>query len=402
MNQITPPYKLLSSVTERAALLVYAIDDDEVDLLQLKRKLKQISDLSVEFMGFDSPESALATMSVRPPDVVFLDYYLDTELGSGILRGLREAGYECPIIMLTGQEDARIAAELMRGGASDYLCKNDLTPIVLRIAIESALAKRESELRRSLLQEQVLEVQKMESLATFAAAIGDEFKYLVNAVLGQLQLTRTAEDDEQANAHFNSAEDSCRQLLQRVQRLCELRMRPALFPERLNLTEVLSRSYILLLYSLPRGLQLEMRLPREPLFVQATEHGIRQIMMHLCANAATASRDGKVIIEAGTAFLGSASDPAISWRGDAVYIAVSDEGHGISPEMRSRFGNFPDTGLLDHDIPQGLGLPLVRSIVSHFNGILAAESNDSGGSIFKVYFPAQPASVAPFGTTDLS
>ncbi|HLM69647.1 MAG TPA: response regulator, partial [Longimicrobium sp.] len=75
-------------------------------------------------------------------DCVFLDYSLPDGDGLTFLRGLRAAGIAVPVVMLTGQQDDRVAAQLGESGAADYVDKAELTPARIVESLRRALPGR--------------------------------------------------------------------------------------------------------------------------------------------------------------------------------------------------------------------------------------------------------------------
>lgn len=109
---------------ERLRALV--IDDDELDRLNVRRFLRAAGfDVSVK--ECEDAESALSAIDGDPFDCVLLDFNLPTRDGLFVLQQLRARGHRMPVIVLTGQDDAEIAAALMKHGASDYLSKVSLS-----------------------------------------------------------------------------------------------------------------------------------------------------------------------------------------------------------------------------------------------------------------------------------
>ena len=74
------------------------------------------------------------------------------------LREVREAGFDAPLVLLTGQGDEQLAVELMKAGAADYLLKSTLSPKQLAHSIVGAVElhrarelARDAELRNAAL-----------------------------------------------------------------------------------------------------------------------------------------------------------------------------------------------------------------------------------------------------------
>ncbi len=107
------------------------VDDDRVDRIALTRALGQT--------GFDvtsdEADGVIAAIDLLAGgssfDCVLLDYNLPDGDGLTFLRGLRGAGISVTVIMITGQQDADVATELVEAGASDYIPKALFTPGLL-------------------------------------------------------------------------------------------------------------------------------------------------------------------------------------------------------------------------------------------------------------------------------
>lgn len=68
------------------------------------------------------------------PDVVLLDMRMPDIDGIGVLRKLRDSGFQNPIVMLTTSTDERDLVESLRNGAQGYLLK-DMEPDELVLAL---------------------------------------------------------------------------------------------------------------------------------------------------------------------------------------------------------------------------------------------------------------------------
>ena len=125
---------------------------------------------------------------------------------------------------------------------------------------------------------------------------------------------------------------------------------------------------------------LELVLPATPLMLQADPMRVVQVLGNLLANAAKYTDDGGTIrLEASQA-------------GDAIHIAVVDNGVGIAPEslpgVFEMFGQV--AGTLDRsEGGLGIGLALTKSLVEMHGGSIRASSAGLGhGSRFDVSLPA--------------
>ncbi len=73
---------------------------------------------------FDSAKAALAKMHEKP-DVVTLDYSMPDMTGDQILTQIKESSPETKVIVISGQEDVKIALDLLKKGAYDYIVKDE-------------------------------------------------------------------------------------------------------------------------------------------------------------------------------------------------------------------------------------------------------------------------------------
>lgn len=87
---------------------------------------------------------ALRELEQRPVDLLLLDHYLPDRTGLELVRGLRQRGLRCDVIMVTAAQDVEVVEAALRYGVLHYLVK-PFTFDGLRARLESY-----AELRRTL------------------------------------------------------------------------------------------------------------------------------------------------------------------------------------------------------------------------------------------------------------
>ena len=123
----------------RARVLI--VDDDRIDRMAVRRHLAHASaEITVE--EADGVLAAINRLTADAFDCVVLDYNLPDGDGLTFLRGLRTAGIEAPVVMLTGQDDAEVTRQLMLSGAAAYISKSSLSPELLLTSIRDAIQGR--------------------------------------------------------------------------------------------------------------------------------------------------------------------------------------------------------------------------------------------------------------------
>lgn len=146
--------------------------------------------------------------------------------------------------------------------------------------------------------------------------------------------------------------------------------------ERLDPNELVERALRVAEPQLRRRARVERALGEVPL-VEGSRRELEQVLLNLVMNAAQAippGRDGVVRV-------------STARRGDAVEIAVADNGCGMAPEVIERiFDPFFTTKAVGEGT--GLGLSISHEIVRRHGGRLRVESAVGCGSRFRVELPA--------------
>ena len=117
---------------------ILVIDDDRDICLLLKRFLsKHNFDVAEVYAG----KKALELLPSFSPDLVMCDFRLDDMDGSALLVKIKEQLPDIPVIIMTGYSDIKVAVEVMKLGAYDYIGK-PLFPDEILVTIKKALANK--------------------------------------------------------------------------------------------------------------------------------------------------------------------------------------------------------------------------------------------------------------------
>ena len=79
-----------------------------------------------------------------PPDIIISDWRLPDGEGVDLLRGGSEGGLP-PVVIMTSQGSERVAVEVMRAGAADYVVKSEAALADLAHVADRALRQRRIE-----------------------------------------------------------------------------------------------------------------------------------------------------------------------------------------------------------------------------------------------------------------
>jgi two-component system cell cycle sensor histidine kinase/response regulator CckA len=241
-----------------------------------------------------------------------------------------------------------------------------------------------------VLQEQLLQAQKVESIGVLAGGIAHDFNNLLTAILGYCQLTLrrlTADDRLYRNVlEIKKAADRATKL---TAQLLAFSRKQILQPKVMDLNETVSNISKMLRQLIGEDIDLVSVLHSQLEMIRADPSQIEQVIMNLAINARDAMpMGGKLTIETAYVELDEnyARQHAGVQPGPYVMLAVSDTGTGIHPQLKERiFEPFFTTKGVGKGT--GLGLSTVYGIVKQSGGNIWVYSEEGLGTTFKIYLP---------------
>jgi PAS domain S-box-containing protein len=305
------------------------------------------------------------------------------------LTGLMGAGRACFESLHMTKEGKSFPVEL-NCRLIDYSGKRAVLAVARDIS-----ARRKAEEDQRLLQLQLLQSRKMESVGRLAGGVAHDFNNILTSILGYCELLMSEFPAghpmvKQLDVIRKSGERGAsltRQLLA-FSRKQVLQMKPV------DLNAIIENMARMVSRIIEEDIRVELRL-KTVKNVLADQGQIEQVLMNLIANARDAMPDGgRLLIETENELLDRryAETHEGLRPGIHVMLAVSDTGRGMSAEMKERifepFFTTKGTGA-----GTGLGLATVYGIVRQHNGHIRVESEPDRGTSFKVYLPATEESI---------
>ena len=243
---------------------------------------------------------------------------------------------------------------------------------------------------RVALEERLRQSQKMEAVGRLAGGVAHDFNNLLTVILGYSQIlaegvpagSRLAESTAQIKSAAHKASGITSQLL-------AFSRKQVLSPRVVNLNDIMMNLDSLLRRLIGEDIEV-LTVPASNLgSVKADPGQIEQVMMNLALNARDAMpHGGKLTLETSNAQLDAnyARNHRPVEPGPYVMLAVSDTGHGMTPETQARiFEPFYTTKEVGKGT--GLGLSMVYGIVKQSGGHIWVYSEPDRGTTLKIYLP---------------
>ena len=352
------------TVVKNAQAIIFILDDNGVFLL--------------------SEGQALAKIGLQPGQVVGMSAFELYRDNPEVLEAVRKA--------LNG-ELTRITNEVhevvLDVVCSPYCNASGNRSGVIGIAIDITDRIRAEE-EKNALQAQLLQVQKMESVARLAGGVAHDFNNMLSAILGHAELAMMqCTSSEPINTHLKSIEKSALRSAELIRQLLAFARRQTVAPKVLDLNDRVAGTLKMLRPLVDEDVDL-VWMPGAGLWpVKIDPSQIDQLLANLCVNARDAiSGVGKVTIETDNAAFDEAYcavHPGFIC-GEYVMLAVSDDGCGMSKEVLDHlFEPFFTTKEVGKGT--GLGLATVHGIVKQNDGFINIYSEPYKGSTFKIYLP---------------
>jgi len=140
---------------ENGSFNILVVDDDSGLSTLIQRQLQREG---FQTSGVGRGADALDWLESHQADLLLLDFKLPDMNGAQVIESLTEHHPGVPYVLITGQGDEKLAVEIMRGGARDYIIKDgaflDLLPAVVhrvldQVTQEKQLAAAENALKES-------------------------------------------------------------------------------------------------------------------------------------------------------------------------------------------------------------------------------------------------------------
>jgi signal transduction histidine kinase len=367
-----------------------------------------------ECVGFTDPALAVAEFINIKPDLLLLDWHMESMSGLEVVKALREKFSDTflpPIIVMTADCCPETRQEALSAGVSDFLSKPfDHTEALLRIRnllrlrhlvehvesekqrLEEIVFERTSELRETIdqlkaVQQQVIEQDRMRALAAMAGGVAHDFNNSLMVIRGFSELYGTGQAKPSSSAaEMHEAFDTIAlashdagEIVRRLREFYQPFNEPVEVRQSVSLNSLVEESVELTrpkweTQTRAAGVCVSMKLDleKEPKILVAPSE-IREVMINLIFNAVDAMpQGGQIIVRTRSTE-------------DQVSIEIEDTGTGMTETTRQRcLEPFYTT---KGDRGTGLGLSIIYGILHRHEGSIQIKSELNQGTCMTISLP---------------
>ena len=190
----------------RETVCIYVVDDDVLYCSALAHYLSLNPDYEVKI--FHSAKALKASLHENP-DIVTLDYSLPDMKGEDLLAHIIQESPETKVIIISGQEDIKVAIDLFKKGAHDYIQKDSDAQERLWMAIQNLRETIELKKEVESLKKEVEKKYDFQHIIGNSNAIKKIFSLMAKAASTNITASITGETGTgkelvAKSVHFNS------------------------------------------------------------------------------------------------------------------------------------------------------------------------------------------------------
>ncbi len=351
---------VLQTVVEQAADIGIVVTDEQMNPFFANPKAREFFALSPEndFWG-------LLKIAFGHPDL------------SNIRKVVEEKGsYHCEVRIPEREEILTFKLRPLRE-------KGKLAGFVF--FIEDVTRERE-------LHSRLIQMQKMEAIATLAAGIAHDFNNLLAAIRLKAELLRDKLGDNGYASYIADIMSICDRAAQVVRQIISF-SHPKRTHEVTDLNQQVHEALEFLKETIPRGIRLQVELHTDPIPVNLDAGRLSQIVLNVCLNAVQAmGENGTLLVRTGRDTFERFRPPGFmpgggtELDGEYGWLEVHDTGCGIRPEHLPKIFD-PYFTTKQDQAGTGLGLAVTYGLVSNAGGAIAVETAPQQGTTFYIYLP---------------
>ncbi|HMB20853.1 MAG TPA: 7TM diverse intracellular signaling domain-containing protein [Spirochaetota bacterium] len=348
---------------------------DAVITTDIRGTILLINRVAEELIGISQKDAEGKKMS----EVLFLRYLNTSEDYPDPVTQVMAYGeldmIGIPLTLVTMSGNQRIV-EL--NGAPIRMEKEEMSGVVL--AIRDVTDKHQFE-------QEILKMSKLESLSVLAGGIAHDFNNLLTAILGNLSLAKIKmTDDSEPFPILQKIEQAAQRAVDLTRQLLAFAKGGEPIKEITSIVDLIRETVSFILAG--SGVNCEFDIQDGLWSVDIDTGQISQVLNNIIINAMQAMPEGGTIYIVARNYEGKLDVPLPE--GKYVTFSIEDEGPGIPKKILNKIF---DPYFTTKDYGTGLGLASSYSIIKRHGGHIKVESQEDGGTTFRIYLRASSQDV---------
>jgi two-component system cell cycle sensor histidine kinase/response regulator CckA len=255
--------------------------------------------------------------------------------------------------------------------------------------------------KRHLLEQQLIQAQKFESLGTLASGIAHDFNNILSIIIGHATIIQRLhrESDKIADS-IKMITTAAQRGAALVRQLLTFARKSDVILQRISLNDLIKEVVSLTRETFPKTVTVSMKLADKLSTILADSTQIHQVFLNLCVNARDAMPNGGNLSLSTRLITGEkvhARFPEAK-ASEYVLIEVSDTGTGMDEATQNRIFE-PFFTTKEPGKGTGLGLAVAFGIIHIHQGFIDVSSEPGNGTTFSIYFPVNLEELEPFEIT---
>ncbi len=245
--------------------------------------------------------------------------------------------------------------------------------------------------------EQILELQKMESIGLMTSSISHDFKNVLSGIIGAAELLKLRIKDNKNSPLVDTILKSSNRGKKLSEQILKYSRHSSAEISLFDVNNSVIEITELIQNTLPKNVKMSRELFPEPLPFEGDSTKIVQCIMNLCVNARDAMEKSGGFLEVKTrvvsdeAYLAKMSNTQVP-DGDYIEISVKDTGEGISEKIKKTIFK-PFFTTKKNGKGTGLGLSTTIKIIKEYNGFISLDSKVGKGTTFYIFLPKSPKQI---------
>jgi PAS domain S-box-containing protein len=262
--------------------------------------------------------------------------------------------------------------------------------------VQEITERKEAEQRRTRLEAQLRQAQRMEAIGQLTGGIAHDFNNLLTSIMGYVVLATERQaglGDTRLAGYLDEAHHSCERARDLIQQMLMFSRGQRSAAQPMAIGALIGESLSLLRSTLPAEMRITVGVDPTCPAARIDALQLEQVLQNLCINARDAlGESGTIDISAAARHLDAAVCASCrrDITGDFVEIVVTDRGAGMTREIAERIFE-PFFTTKEARRGSGMGLAMVHGIIHEHGGHVILETAPAEGTRFRLLLPALPA-----------